>query len=147
MSEIKTRKYNKGNPKESNWPSEFGNAKKSTRYVFRDGKFTEINGEVANSKAPAVHQDTMDGVEHPAEPGKLIESKSQYRAITKKHGLEEIGNEKVGRIQPKYDRVSEQDYIDDVKKAINDCRWGNSGLSEYERHRCKEMDRRRNNHG
>ncbi len=147
MSEIRTRKYNKGDKNESSWPSEFGNAKKSCKYVFRDGKFQEVGADFRETKrAHAVHQDSMDPIEHPAEPGKKIDSKSRFRAITKKHGLEEMGNDRV-KLEPVRKGMSEADYVDAVKKAINDCRYGNSGLTEFEREKCRRIDRLRNNHG
>lgn len=145
MSEkIRTRKYNRGNPKESSWPPDLGTAKKSCMYVFRDGKFQEVE-QFRQSAIHAIRTDSMEPIEHPAEPGKLIDSQSRYRAITKKHGLVEVGNEKIKAKEPIMKRMSVEDIMDDVAKARNDCRYGMSGLSEFERERCRRIDERRRN--
>lgn len=144
---IKSRPFKRGDKNEANCISDYGTGVRG-RFVYRNGKFINIaDYKETKRQVHAVHQDTMDGIEHPAEPGKLIESRSQFRAITKKHGLEEIGNEKLKPREPVRKESSEEDYINAVKKAINDCRWGNSGLSEYEREKCRRIDRLRNNHG
>jgi hypothetical protein len=144
---IKSRPTQRGNEKESKWPSDYGEGGRG-RYVRIDGKYVNVTEEWKETRrTAAIHQDTMDAIEHPAEPGKLIDSKSKFRAITRKHGLEEVGNEEIKQREPARKGCSEEDYVNDVKKAINDLRWGNAPLTEYERARCREIDRRRNNHG
>lgn len=48
-------------------------------------------------KAPAIHLDTMDALEHPLD-GQMYDSKSAFRAVTKAHGCIEVGNERVPRV-------------------------------------------------
>lgn len=118
-------------------------------YVFRNGEFLSGADLILKQRNESafVIQDTMDPTIHPCDPfGAPIESKSQFRAITKANGCEEVGNDR-NKTRPEPKGMSEADYVDAVRKAINDCRYGESGLSEYERHRCREIDRRRNNHG
>lgn len=47
--------------------------------------------------APYVQTDTIDPIEHPLD-GKVYDSKSAIRRVTKAHGCEEIGNEKLSKI-------------------------------------------------
>jgi len=65
------------------------------------------------SDAPHIIRDTMDPLQHPC-TGEFIDSKSQFRRITKAHGCIELGNEQP---QPRqtWDRVSR----DDVRAAIH----------------------------
>lgn len=136
--------------KEASWPpsKEPGESSRGF-YVFHDGEFKDAKEVFVSkdNKSAYVHQDTMDALTHPCDPfGAPIDSKSRFRAITKANGCEEVGNERV-KTEPKMKGMTEADYVDSVRKAINDCRYGNSGLTEYERYKCKEIDRRRNNHG
>jgi hypothetical protein len=62
-----------------------------TTYVYRDGKLIE------KSKAPPksgafVISDTMQIMKHPI-TGKLMDSKSEFRAVTRAHGCVEVGND------------------------------------------------------
>lgn len=150
MTTIKTKPLSK-EFKEASWPpsKEPGESSRGF-FVCRDGEFIEAGGipkVSARGQSAAVIQDTMDAITHPCDPfGAPIDSKSRFRQITKANGCEEVGNERI-KTEPRLKGMSEADYVDSVRKAINDCRYGNSGLSEYERHRCREIDRRRNNHG
>lgn len=62
--------------------------------------------------APMLALDTMDALWHPT-TGQMIESKSEFRAITKAHGGEEVGND----VQ-KDNRTFSEASKDDVGKAI-----------------------------
>ena len=63
-----------------------------TTYVLRSGKLVE------KSKAPPksgvfVISDNLTPLRHPI-TGKLMDSKSQFRAVTRAHGCVEVGNDR-----------------------------------------------------
>lgn len=147
MSEIRSRITKRGDKHESSWPSDFGEGKRG-RFVMKDGECIHVpDYKDVVRKHIGVIEDTMEPLKHMGS-GKIFDSKRAFRAETKRLGYEETGGEPAASKEPANMRgCSEQDYIDAVKKAINDCRWGNSGLSEYEREKCKRIDRQRNNHG
>lgn len=95
--------------------------------------------------APAVHQDSMDALEHPAN-GKMYDSKAAFRRVTKAHGLEEIGNERnVAAGNSPYKGMRPEDYARSAKEAYEQCRSGNAPLSEYDREMCKRINERLRN--
>lgn len=63
-------------------------------YVMRKGRLVrkERAGPRAGTSGVHVISDTMDPLVHPA-TGKLMDSKSQFRAITRAAGCIEVGNE------------------------------------------------------
>lgn len=70
------------------------------RYVFRQDKITgevvciDISESVSAPKepsAPEIIQDSIDPLLHPCD-GRLYESKSEYRRVTKLHGMVELGD-------------------------------------------------------
>lgn len=92
--------------------------------------------------APAVVQDSMDAIEHPAD-GRLYDSKSAFRRVTKEHGLEERGGEaRVAPGTPYRQGMSDADYERSAKEAWEMCRSGNAPLNEYEREVCKRINER-----
>lgn len=75
-------------------------------------------GPVARGKfpTPMVNSDTMEPTEHL--DGKHYTSKSQYRAVTKAHGMIEVGNDPA-RLRPKPKPMPDkQARVDAVKKAV-----------------------------
>lgn len=60
-------------------------------------EFVEIDEWQRRRKKPSVSasiiSDTMDAVAHPC-TGKVYDSKSAFRRVTKEHGCEETGNDK-----------------------------------------------------
>lgn len=56
-----------------------------------------------NIYSPAIHQDTIDPLRHPA-TGEVFESKSAFRRVTKQKGYVEIGDDKtwnsIGEYRP-----------------------------------------------
>lgn len=63
-------------------------------YVWRDGALVELTND-QQSNAPTCHaviQDTMQATEHPAN-GKVYESKSAFRRVTKIFGYQEVGSD------------------------------------------------------
>lgn len=66
-----------------------------TTYVMRDGKLIEkrLAGPRHNGdKSHYVISDTMQPMRHPI-TGKLMDSKSKFRAITRANNCVEVGNE------------------------------------------------------
>jgi hypothetical protein len=64
-----------------------------------DGKtdFIEISDDVGNSlpassSSVAIHTDTIAPTWHPAD-GKIYDSKSQFRKVTRAHGCREVGSD------------------------------------------------------
>ena len=70
------------------------------RYYYHEATgefktFPDPAKQVERKKSHAIIQDSMDPLEHPCEPGHIIDSKSQFRRVTKAHGCVEVGNERV----------------------------------------------------
>jgi hypothetical protein len=62
-------------------------------YVWNGETFVDVTGWVRpKPKFPAIHRDNMDALVHPA-TGKVFDSKSRFREVTKAHGLTEVGND------------------------------------------------------
>lgn len=63
-------------------------------YVMRNGELVEKSKAepLRSSNVPHVISDTMPAMRHPI-TGKLMDSKSSFRAITRAHGCVEVGNE------------------------------------------------------
>jgi len=92
-------------------------------------------------RAPAVHQDSMDATRHPCD-GRLYDSKSTFRRVTREHGCVEIGNEFVGPSEPVRYNMSQDDYAAEAKKAYEQVRSGTAPLTEYDREICKRINER-----
>lgn len=64
-----------------------------TRYVWRNGDWIDTTGwKRPPRKTPYIVRDYMTAAVHPA-TGETMDSKSQFRAITRAHGLVELGND------------------------------------------------------
>lgn len=59
-------------------------------YVLRDGKLVPKHEAESFFRAPGVIRDQMAPLRHMAN-GAVVDSKSEFRQITKAHGLEEVG--------------------------------------------------------
>lgn len=69
--------------------------------------------------------DTMDSTRHMAD-GKYYTSKKAFREATKRAGCIEIGNETKYLQKPRKPvKLDRRKRREDIKKAINDLRWGN----------------------
>ncbi len=84
-------------------------------YVYRNGKMIE------KSKAPPksgafVISDTMNAMRHPITQ-KLMDSKSQFRAVTRAHGCVEVGNE-TQRDTRRLDNFDSNSRKGDIARAI-----------------------------
>lgn len=62
-------------------------------YVLRNGELVP-KSEAAPLNTHYVVSDTMTPLRHPI-TGKMMDSKSAFRAVTKAHGCTEVGNEKL----------------------------------------------------
>lgn len=65
-------------------------------YVYRDGKMVLKSEAAPLHSGPAFHyiSDHMDALPHPCD-GKIYDSKSQFRKVTRANGCFEVGNEKI----------------------------------------------------
>lgn len=64
-------------------------------YVMRNGELVEKNRAAPLSADPRVHviSDVMPAMRHPI-TGKLMDSKSEFRKVTRAAGCVEVGNDK-----------------------------------------------------
>lgn len=86
------------------------------RQVYRkEGFYDHKRSDLA---APMLQRDQMDALRHPA-TGDMIESKSQFRQITKSSGAMEIGTDTL-KVAPPVDRT----YKSDVGEAIRQVKEG-----------------------
>ena len=90
--------------------------------VYRNGKFVakHLAGPLhAASKAPAVHTDSMAPTKHMA-TGRVLDSKSAFRADTKASGCVEVGTDPAAlRDRPK---IAPRGVHEDVKRALSELR-------------------------
>jgi hypothetical protein len=85
---------------------------------------------------PYVISDAMPAAEHV--DGRFYESKSAFRAVTKAHGLTEVGNEKMKpKTRATADPAVRRKRKGDIKTAIEKVRAGH-----YERHFNRDGSRR-----
>jgi hypothetical protein len=63
------------------------------RYIYRDGKFVELTS-TPERELHYVQGDTMEPTRHPVD-GKIYDSKSAFRRVTKATGRQEVGNEEI----------------------------------------------------
>lgn len=88
------------------------------RYVYRDGQIVPkhlAGPRHRTDQATYVISDTMAPLKHMA-TGRIIDSKSQFRADTQAAGCEEVGNDPAAlRERP---RPTPQGVHEDVKRAL-----------------------------
>jgi len=109
------------------------------RFVFKDGHFVPATTEAPRNKSSLVGDEIVAGIEHPA-TGEKIYSRSQYKRITKAHGLEECYGEPDRYFQKDDDTaVKEADLEDDILKALADLNYG-EGLTQEELELCKQKN-------
>ena len=80
------------------------------RSVYR--KVPDDNHQRSELPSPMLIRDQMDALRHPI-TGDMIESKTEFRSITKKNGGEELGNDKLD-VSPPRDTT----YASDVGEAV-----------------------------
>ncbi len=82
-------------------------------YVLRDGKLVPKSQAVPQHIGPYVQSDYLPDMKHPI-TGKTMDSKSQFRAVTRAHGCVEVGNE----VQRDTRRMEMPSIKGDVARAI-----------------------------
>ncbi len=83
------------------------------RSVYR--KASVERGPASELPAPMLIRDQMDPLRHPI-TGDMIESKNEFRAITRKNGGEELGNDKQ-TVSPPRDTTYESDVGEAIRKV------------------------------
>lgn len=74
--------------------------------------------------------DTMDGTRHMCN-GKIYDSKSKFRQVTKQHGCIEVGNEEKHMMKPRQPKkLDKRQRRDDIRKAIYELKNGRDIKSE-----------------
>jgi len=108
------------------------------KFVYKDGKAVPVAASETPERKNSIPFDQwVDGVEHPA-TGEVIYSKSQYKKITKAHGLEEAyGEDKKYWQKPDDSAQKEADLEDDVLKSYAELNYG-EGLTEEEMELCRQ---------
>lgn len=86
-----------------------------TTYVYRDGKLVEKSRAAPRNAPPYVISDTMQALRHPI-TGKVMDSKSNFRAVTRAHGCVEVGNETMRDSR----KVDMPEMKADIARAINE---------------------------
>lgn len=85
-------------------------------YVWVDGKCIEKSeAHEARQRGPYIQSDNLTPMRHPI-TGKLMDSKSQFRAITRAHGCVEVGNEQ----QRDTRRIDMPDLKSDIARSIQE---------------------------
>lgn len=83
---IRSRTIKRGDPKESTWPSDYGERGNFTKKVFS-------RAAPAGSKSPYVIEDTMKEIKSPINPNLRFSSKRAYTKHIHQNGYEIVGNE------------------------------------------------------
>lgn len=91
-------------------------------YVLRNGELVEKHlAAPLTPRAHSVISDTMDDTWHPA-TGRLMDSKSGFRRVTKSHGYEEVGTSKTwASSRPE---IPDAAYRDSVERAMSEVEQG-----------------------
>lgn len=88
-----------------------------TTYVWRNGKIIEKSKAPPRTGGAFVISDNMQPLVHPI-TGKKMDSKSQFRAVTRAHGCVEVGNE-VQRDTRRIEGFDSQSRKRDIAQAIS----------------------------
>jgi hypothetical protein len=85
-------------------------------YVWNGQTFVDVTGwKRAPSRFPAIHRDTSEPMVHPA-TGEVFDSKSRFRAVTKQHGLVEVGTDNLTNLNPR--RADVKSRKQDIAQAM-----------------------------
>ena len=90
-----------------------------TKYIWHNDQWVRAVRKSRPSSFPSIIRDTMDACLHPA-TGEMIDSKREFRRITRAHKLIEVGDE-APMISPNYEP---EGVVDDVAGALTDLRNG-----------------------
>lgn len=107
-------------------------------FTWKDGKFQESKGDKLRTKT-LVGDEFIGGIEHPA-TREIVYSRSQFKKITKAHGLEECYGEPDKYWQKEDDSEAKaQDLEDDVVEALAKLNYG-EGISDEELELCQQKN-------
>lgn len=142
MSEIKTKIFEFGHEKEGSWPPKYGTGEVGAWHVDRETNSMKEGYAPRRSKfadAPYVKGDeALDGIKSQTGSGCTYYSKSALRAEYKRMGFEEVGNDYPRKPRERYvPPTYEKDLEKDVARAIEDVRYNQAPLSEFDKERCK----------
>lgn len=70
------------------------------KFIWHNGRWVEAVRAPRPAMFPAIIRDTMDALLHPA-TGQMIDSKAEFRRVTRERGYEEIGNEVEAHMAPR----------------------------------------------
>jgi hypothetical protein len=85
-------------------------------YVWDGQTFVDVTGwKRPPSRFPAIHRDTSEPMVHPA-TGEVFDSKSRFRAVTKQHGLVEVGTDNLTNLNPR--RADVKSRKQDIAQAM-----------------------------
>jgi hypothetical protein len=144
--EIRTRIFQRGDPKESSAISDHGTGE-AGRWVFRDGRLVKVAGEDSESYAHHIQTDEIPPtVSHATDEGLVFTSRAKLNAHLAAHGMGMMDkgeflrrNQEAAKRKPSTTVETEraaQERRETVLRAINDLRYGNVPLSERERETC-----------
>lgn len=86
-------------------------------YAFRDGQFVELTKNCP-SNSTAVIEDSMPPTRHPVD-GKIYDSKSAFRFVTRAAGCEEVGNEPIRDKKPYKNHQARQERINFLREVTD----------------------------
>lgn len=89
-----------------------GVSRKGFPKVMRNGRLVSKSRAAPRDSAPYVISDNMQALVHPS-TGKLMDSKSAFRAVTKDKGCVEVGNETMTG------RQRQVDTMPDMRQSIS----------------------------
>ncbi len=91
-----------------------------TVFVYRNGHLVDRDTAPPRHLGPVrgVISDSMPAMRHPS-TGKLMDSKSQFRAVTRAHGCVEVGNDQQ-RDSRRMDGFDTSARKADIARAINE---------------------------
>lgn len=97
-------------------------------------------------KAPMVIMDTMTPTQHMVDC-KFYDSKSAFRAATKKYGYVETGVQPVKQKGPRtsYNDAERAQLRADVEKSVQEVKYNQAPLTELDKERCKIINRQMRN--
>jgi hypothetical protein len=112
-------------------------------YVWDGQTFVDVTGwKRPPSRFPAIHRDTSEPMVHPA-TGDVFDSKSRFRAVTKQHGLVEVGTDNLTNLNPRRADVKsrkqdiaqamqmvEQGYQAPPVESLSDADWAGTRMLE-----------------
>ena len=89
-----------------------------THYVWNGETFVDTTGwKRAPSQFPSIIRDSMDALVHPA-TGKRMDSKSEFRRVTRAHGMVELGTDATCQTTQTTNTQDEKRLTSDIAEAF-----------------------------